>query len=447
MKCKHCQAELTPGESVCPVCGKQTAPNNSVKIIIASVLCVLLVVALVFVVLLGSGMQISFGGQETTVPVTDPTNDPSSETTLPEDLVSYSATDNAQAAAAADNIVATAGTKKLTNAELQSYYWMCVYQFYNENYYYLSYYGLDISKPLDQQIYDTTNNTTWQQAFLTYAVETWHRYAALLMLAEENGYELSDEEKAYVDNLPQRIRDMALEYGYDSVEKMLLTEMGPGATVQGHAGYMANSYLSTGYVESIYDTLQPTMEQIEAFYEENEGLFAQYGISKEDGDVVDVRHILLFPKGGTTDEQGNVTYSDADYEACKVEAQKLLDQWKAGEATQESFAALANLYSEDGGSNTNGGLYTDVAPGDMLETFDAWIFDESRKPGDTGLVRTVHGYHIMYFVDREEAWIRGAEAELVYASLEKLIADAQEKWPVTMNFDQVVIGQANMNAQ
>ncbi|MBR3865570.1 MAG: hypothetical protein IKM67_02520, partial [Clostridia bacterium] len=31
------------------------------------------------------------------------------------------------------------------------------------------------------------------------------------------------------------------------------------------------------------------------------------------------------------------------------------------------------------------------------EAFDAWIFDEARKVGDTAVVETEHGYHVMYF--------------------------------------------------
>ena len=58
--------------------------------------------------------------------------------------------------------------------------------------------------------------------------------------------------------------------------------------------------------------------------------------------------------------------------------------------------------SEDGGSNTNGGLYTKVLKGQMVTEFNDWLFDESRKPGDTGIVygesSNYAGYHVMYFV-------------------------------------------------
>ena len=42
----------------------------------------------------------------------------------------------------------------------------------------------------------------------------------------------------------------------------------------------------------------------------------------------------------------------------------------------------------------------------MVEAFDNWIFDPARQPGDSGIVETEIGYHIMYYVgnDNEEVW-------------------------------------------
>ena len=68
-------------------------------------------------------------------------------------------------------------------------------------------------------------------------------------------------------------------------------------------------------------------------------------------------------------------------EAAKAEAQTILDQWKAGEATEESFGILANEHSDDSGSNTRGGLYTYVSEGDMVANINNWLFDASRQPG------------------------------------------------------------------
>ena len=114
--------------------------------------------------------------------------------------------------------------------------------------------------------------------------------------------------------------------------------------------------------------------------------------------LTNVRHLLVQFEGGTTDSStGSTTYSDEEKAAAKEEAEKLLQQWKDGEATEDSFAALANEYSDDG-DGTTGGLYEDIYRGQMVTNFENWCFDEARKAGDTDIVETEYGYHIMYYV-------------------------------------------------
>lgn len=130
---------------------------------------------------------------------------------------------------------------------------------------------------------------------------------------------------------------------------------------------------------------------------------------------VNVRHILLDgglePEG--KNETGTAIYTAEQLATIREEAQAMLDEWAEGDATEDSFAALANSKSTDPGSNTNGGLYENVIPGQMVETFNDWIFDESRQPGDTGLVETEYGVHIMYFVGTNEMNFRDYQAQQV----------------------------------
>lgn len=115
-----------------------------------------------------------------------------------------------------------------------------------------------------------------------------------------------------------------------------------------------------------------------------------------------VRHILFTPASYKSD--ATATDEDAAAAALKM-ANQVYDTWKAGDKTEESFAALAKQFSDDTGSKENGGLYTDVTSGTMVPEFNDWLFDSSRKPGDTGIVKTTYGYHIMYFVsDSSPAW-------------------------------------------
>ncbi len=134
--------------------------------------------------------------------------------------------------------------------------------------------------------------------------------------------------------------------------------------------------------------------------EKTTGYYVVMFVNRNDNEtkVIDVRHILVSFEGGTKDSNGNVTYSAKEKATAKEKAEALLKQWKDGEATDESFAALAKENSTDPGSKEEGGLYEEVYPGQMVTAFNDWCFDKDRKTGDTGLVETDYGYHVMYFV-------------------------------------------------
>ncbi len=120
----------------------------------------------------------------------------------------------------------------------------------------------------------------------------------------------------------------------------------------------------------------------------------------------DSRHILVKFDGETDETTGETaTPKDSDWKALKAEADKIYKEWKSGEATEDSFAALADKYSddgrdEDGNLNTPGGLYEDTAPGQFVESYEKWCLAPERKAGDVGIVKedgSYQGYHIIYF--------------------------------------------------
>lgn len=106
---------------------------------------------------------------------------------------------------------------------------------------------------------------------------------------------------------------------------------------------------------------------------------------------VNVRHILIR------------TGDDVTAGAAKAKADELLARYRAGEQTEEAFARLAVENSEDSNA-ADGGLYKDVAPGDMVDAFNDWCFDASRKSGDTGVVETSYGAHVMYYAGQGHAY-------------------------------------------
>ena len=351
--------------------------------------------------------------------------------------------EEADAVKAADTVIATVGDHKLTNEEFQLFYWMGVYDFYNQYGSYLSYFGLDVTKPFYEQYVE--EGTTWEQYFVEAALNTWHNYQSILIYAEKEGYVVSDALMEQLDAVIDSMEVSAASYGFADASAMVQADMGPSSTIEAYKQYMQIYYGAMEYFESLYDSVNPTDAELEAFYEANAATIqSNYGVDKESGKLIDVRHILVCPEGGTTDENGNVTYSDEEWEACRQKAEDYLNQWKSGEATEESFGQLAMEVTEDPGSQSTGGLYTYVYEGQMVIPFNDWCFDESRQYGDTGLVKTTYGYHIMFFVYSEEGWSRYTREEMITEACSAIMEDAAEAYPMEVVYKKIVLGKADM---
>lgn len=134
---------------------------------------------------------------------------------------------------------------------------------------------------------------------------------------------------------------------------------------------------------------------------------------RDESPTIDVRHILfMIDPTLTAEDEGYDEEVQQLMTEARAQAEDVYAQWKAGEATEDSFAALALEHSVDG-SKYSGGLYTEVPPGYMVESFNDWCFDDSRKPGDTDIVETEYGAHIMYFVgDNLTSWELAASTVL-----------------------------------
>jgi parvulin-like peptidyl-prolyl isomerase len=135
---------------------------------------------------------------------------------------------------------------------------------------------------------------------------------------------------------------------------------------------------------------------------DDNGCYVVVFLNRDDNhyNTVNVRHILV---KAVADEEGN--YSDEAKAAAKARAEEILAEYEGGDKTEERFAQLAEQYSEDTGSNTNGGLYENVAKGQMVQEFNDFCFAE-HKAGDTGIVYgesgSYAGYHVMYYVGEGE---------------------------------------------
>lgn len=423
----------------------------------------------------------------------------------------------------------TVGDHQLNSVEMNYFYMDAVNHFIEQYGAYAQIFGLDTSKPLDQQVTDEETGATWADDFLHTAQDNARATYALADEAEKAGFTLSQEELDNIDLSGKNLDSYAKLYGYSKTDDYIRAMYGNGSTKESYLEYCTRNALASAYYNEYAESLGYTDEQIAAKDEEDGAAYNAYsyhqyslytsrflegGTTGEDGSTTysqeekdaaqkkaeeaaksllageissvedfdaaiaalpvnaesdpaptstaytdqlgsklnttiadwikdparkegdttyipntstttaedgtevttvssyyvlyfdgsadnrlplkNVRHILVSFEGGTT-ENGVTTYSDEEKAAAKEKAEEIYAQWQSGDASEDSFAALAGEKTTDPGSKDNGGLYENVYPGQMVTAFNDWCFDSSRKPGDTGIVETDYGYHIMYF--------------------------------------------------
>ena len=435
-------------------------------------------------------------------------------------------------------VALTVGDHEINSVEMNYFFMDAVNAFYSQYGSYATMFGLDATKPLDQQVTNEETGATWADDFLETAKSTAAAVYTLKDAADAAGYCLTEEEIASVESQSDALDMYAKIYGYPNGDSYLRAMYGAGANKESYIAYsklrsLADSYRNS-YTESLTytdsDLREAEKENFDAYssftfntyylpassfltggttdaegnttYTDEEkaaalsaakeaadslakaeslealeeaidalsinegqdaattaykntlysGISAVYAdwvtdSSRKEGDMKvfenevtstdedgnqkttvngyyvvcyvgstdnnfalkNVRHILVSFTHDHDDteehDHSEAEYTDEEKAAAKAAAEELLAQWKSGEATEESFATLANENSDDG-DGTTGGLYENVYPGQMVTNFNDWVYDSSRKVGDTGIVESNYGYHVMYFVGDSDTTYR-----------------------------------------
>lgn len=365
---------------------------------------------------------------------------------------SYTAQNDQELQDRANRTVAKMGDTKLNNGLLQVYYRMQYYNFMQQYGSYAAYYfGLDTSAPLDGQTMSVGEEKgTWQQYFLSGALETWAYFNAMAKEAEAAGLTLSDDVQSQLDSMAEQLETQAATQGYDSAAALLEESFGKGTTMEDYLTYMRSYQLGALYYQQEYAAMTVTDQELSDYYDAHtEDLTAQ-GVEKNDMPATaTVRHILIKPATSGTDDDGKAVSTDADWAEAEKKANALYEQWKSGAATEDSFGEMATEYTEDDGSKTTGGLYENFEPGRMLTEFNDWSFDPARKPGDTGIVKTKYGYHIMYFVKgSEELYWQSYVRELIMEEKTQALTDrVMEAHPYEVNYKLISLTELNKQTQ
>lgn len=207
-----------------------------------------------------------------------------------------------------------------------------------------------------------------------------------------------------------------------------------------HAKVVGTSTIDSAYSEQLLKLGQDECELVET----DKGYYVISFHSRYLADEVtrDVRHILAMAESTTGEDNKLVPPTDEAWAAAKAKMDEIQKAWDESGKTEDDFAKLANEKSDDGGSNTNGGLYERNPKGQFVPEFDEWVFDSARKSGDVGMVQHsaeegatsgYYGYHLIYYVgENEPVWMGSARKALATQAQQTWIEELAEGYPTAL---------------
>ena len=246
----------------------------------------------------------------------------------------------------------------------------------------------DPDLPLEEQMF-FDGEITWAEYIHALVVENIKQYAR----ARELGMVLSQEDILQLVEFEAMIHEIAAMHGYERADDLLSADF-EGLTVEMFMQFMERNVIINNWRSDVLSEITFTDEELEEFFYANwlDIDPSSLGERNMDAFVVDARHILAMLPSHP------VPSSAEEIAATRLIAEEIYAEWQNGPATEETFAALAEARTDDHGSIETGGLYTNIMRRSMVPEFDEWIFDPSRSTGDTAIVETEFGFHIMYFV-------------------------------------------------
>jgi len=218
-----------------------------------------------------------------------------------------------------------------------------------------------------------------------YAQESYAGYFAAL----EEGYTLTEEEKAELDETLEAFDSTARILGYRNAVEYLESVYGKGCNPENYREYNEVGILSQHYFEDKLNAHVPDKAAKDAYYAEH----------IDEVDLLNYRQFFI-----AVDEEAGMTLEKAKAEAerMRAEAEKDLSTFtkNAHELAPEDRKAA---FENDSGSTLSG-----VKPSLMTEeyvdpTVAAWLKDSARKEGDTAtFVKTDDtGVYVLYFLSRD----------------------------------------------
>lgn len=273
----------------------------------------------------------------------------------------------------------TVGDHSLSQVEYDYYFNSTVSNYLNTYSSFLSYMGLDTSVPYDEQQY--SEDMTWQEYFEQSTVEQMKREFALLDDAAKNGfeYDTTDDYNSFLEQAKS-----AADTDKVSLQAYYKTMFGQYATAKNVKDYIRNTYIANAYYQKLLEDNKPSDDEVTSHYNDNKADYDQFAYY-------------------------SFSFASSDYEDSSESIEAMAEEMKEKAAAGKDFETLCKEYAPDSKKDTYGAedgseasLTQGVTGSTQNSDFRSWLTDESRKAGDTVVIKNNDGstYYVLKFVSR-----------------------------------------------
>jgi len=239
--------------------------------------------------------------------------------------------------------------------EVSFYYHYSINQFSEQYGDYLTYLGLDTSKPLDQQ--ESIYGGTWDEYFKKEAITNLKFTTLMCKAAEEAGYQLTQDDEINISNEISytKFYAEANKVDYKTYVKALYGKL---VTPDLFEKCLRECTLADSYANSIFQSYSFSDDEVAAHLEENLRNFQ----------FVDYAYFTATAKA----EEGADAPTEEAIAAAKAVAEEILARVENG----EDLETVSKEYEDKGVfSHETSAMYYD-------DELNNWLFDESRVAGD-----------------------------------------------------------------
>lgn len=236
--------------------------------------------------------------------------------------------------------------------------------------------SLDLNSAVPEEM--QMGESTWHDAVL----KQMQVPRIFLAGAQEKNMTLTDEDREQIQTIQQSLSQLATQNN-TTEEELLISSYGPLATVDKFMEIQEMMTLAGVFYADFMEEIEATPfteEEQQAYYDENKELADSRAIST-------VRHILISLEEGASEEDDAKAKADAEAVLAKIQSGEDMETL-GNEMVSAGTAAEAAEYDVD--------IDTQFVP-----EFKEWTLDDARVADDVSIVKTVYGYHVIKFIERD----------------------------------------------